>query len=334
MGNKDARGAPPEPIKILQKMRGSEWFDNAVMALGFGAETADGTRLMDFWDDQKVGNIPIDWLYQTSTFIGGSSGKGKSNTAEVILLNFCENSLPFSVIDEENEFGVLAQKFNLRRIPGFKLKDNEELIKKVAVTAVLKRESVVIYFTASMSPKDKCFIVHKYMAHLYEICDKERLPHVLYIDEAKVYIPQKFTPSLKAEQQEIINMATNIAERGRKRGLILMVATQTMRGIDKGPLRQMENKILHGVSDETDLKAYVVVLRRENDRGVMQFVFAEVPKLGKGEVFFVRGSTMMAGKVRYLNWHVSKTPGMYEKATKAQLNRHTGEIIDLEAIAG
>ncbi len=331
------RGRVPEPLKILQRSRDSHYIVNEIRALGFLAVGKDSTKYLNFWNKSKspkADALPLFWLYNLPTFIGGVSGKGKSNTAEVILLNFCENDLPFSIIDEENEFKVLADKFDVVRISSTKLVGNEELIKKIATTAVMQRKRVIIHWSPTTSRYERCFIVLKYTTYLYDICDKEKIPHFLYIDEARMYIPQKKDKASKINviQAQIITMMTTVTTSGRKRGLTLMIATQSIRDVDKGPLRQVEICILHGVNWSTDIDAYLDILRRSEDTEMRKWAYTYLPQFKKGEVCVIYGHFMVRGMVRYLDWHVSVTPDPYKKPTEKQLTRQTHNMIDLEMI--
>ncbi|MFA5412858.1 MAG: DUF87 domain-containing protein [Candidatus Micrarchaeia archaeon] len=339
MAKSEARGRKPDnyALEIIQRQREDQHLNRIVEALGFRKPIVQDGEYVDMWaDDCDASPVPLTWICQSSSFIGGTTGKGKTNTVEAILASMAKMGIGFSVIDQENEYfpDSVASRFGVMRIDAKRFADNDEIIKKLAITVVLQSKRVVIYFTG-MSQYEKCDFLLKYMRALYWICDKlepeEKIPHILCIDEGSNFFPQRMDSSYD-KYQELNNEASLATRAGRKRGLAFMVATQSMKDIQKAPLRQMDNKIFHGVSDASDIMAYIFVLKRSGERGMTSWAFRVFPKMVAGELYFIRGSHIIFGRAKYMPWHVSVTPNPYKRATQAQLKKYSPDLLDLEAM--
>lgn len=285
-------------------------------AYGFAEASTDNKNLIDMWAEGG-GQIPLSWLVPWSTFIGGKTGSGKSNTGGVLLEEFGKYNIPFTCWDEENEFVSLRDKFPVQVIPGSKLlgsseKETQELTRKYATTVVLKGRMKVITFDPGISIEERSEMLLAYIKTLYYICDQTRIPHMLYVDEASTYFPQGSTEYSKSN--DLIAWGGYAAKKGRKRNFGLMLATQTMAEMNKKVTRQVYNRILGLVDDPTDLERYYNLLRGRNDNNrLRETIYRVFPRLRPGEFIFLRDSHQIRGKVRLRHtYHKSKTMTPFE----------------------
>ncbi len=204
------------------------------------------------------------------TCLIGQSGSGKSYAVAVICEELLKNEIGFCIIDTEGEYFSLKSKFKIVWIGNdercdlnIEEVDLEDLGKKVA------RDRIPIIFDVSETenPKEK---IEKFLESLYEEESKVRSPYLIILEEADRFVPQR------GEKLKIIE---EIAKRGRKRGIGLLIATQRPSIVDKNILSQCGNQIIGKLTIENDIKAVSIFFE---DRKLL----LELPRLNPGEFFF------------------------------------------------
>ncbi len=217
-------------------------------------------------------SIEADEIVTNRSCVIGQSGSGKSYSIAVICEELLRNQIGFTIIDTEGEYFSLKQRFKIIWIgkderADFDI-DNIDL-GSFAEKVIKNRLPVIFDISEVENPREK---VNEFLTHLYKVENEVRNPYLIIIEEADKFIPQR------GEKLKIID---EIARRGRKRGLGLLIATQRPSLVDKDILSQCAVAIIGKLTIENDLKAVSIFF---NDREQL----LSLPKLNPGE-FFING---------------------------------------------
>jgi len=179
------------------------------------------------------------------TCVIGASGSGKSYAVAVICEELCKNKVPFAIVDTEGEYSGLKDKYEAILISndeGADLNwsglDFGELAEQAPDIAPL------ILDTSDLEdPKD---VVQKLLQQLYSVLSQRRTPYLVIIEEADRFVPQSGVR---------VQAVGEIARRGRKRGIGLMVCTQRPSLVDKNILSQCGDQLIGKLVIQNDLQA-------------------------------------------------------------------------------
>ena len=195
----------------------------------------------------KEFQIDANMIATGRTCILGTSGSGKSYAVGVICEELCKNHVPFSLIDTEGEYSGLKEKYEVVLVSDDEpcdLKWDElnyqELGKQAPDIAPL-----ILDISGTDDPKSK---IGKLLTIFYEEISKRRTPYLIILEEADRFAPQV------GDRLQILN---EIARRGRKRGLGLMICTQRPSLVDKNILSQCSNQLIGKLIIKNDLEAVV-----------------------------------------------------------------------------
>ncbi len=219
----------------------------------------------------------------------GQSGSGKSYSVAVICEELLRNQIGFTIIDTEGEYFSLKQKFKIIWVGKDRRCDfdiDEIDMSSFARKVAENRLPIIFDISEVEDPQEK---VDEYLTALYKAEDELRNPYLVIVEEADKFIPQR------GDKSKIID---EIARRGRKRGLGLMIATQRPSLVDKNILSQCAIPIIGKLTIENDLKAVSIFF---NDRKQL----LKLPKLNPGE-FFVNGTKIKFRK--RITQHKASTP--------------------------
>ena len=179
------------------------------------------------------------------TCVLGASGSGKSYTVAVICEELCKNSVPFALIDTEGEYSGLKEKYEAiwlgddeRCDLRFGAVDVEEVARQAPEIAPL-----IIDLSEAENPKE---LVKRFLTELYKVVSEKRAPYLVVLEEADRFVPQ---------QGERLTIFNEIARRGRKRGIGLMVCSQRPSLVDKNVLSQCGNQLIGKLIIQNDLKS-------------------------------------------------------------------------------
>jgi len=251
-------------------------------------------------DDEHV-SVSAHELVTGRTCVIAQSGAGKSWTISVICEQLLKHNLPFCIIDTEGEYYSLKQAFNILWIGGKKsdIELNKVDMKKLAEKIVTDSIPVILDVSDVIEEKE---VVAEFTKYLYEAEDHMRKPYLLIVEEADKFIPQS---------KEAMKQIEEIARRGRKRGLGLIIATQRPALVNKNTLSQCSNQLIGKLTTENDLQAVNLFFGSRKQ-------LEEIPELGPGE-FFVMGNISKKKKVKIRNKvtkHTSATPKLVKKKYK------------------
>ena len=182
--------------------------------------------------------VDLGRLIETGLLLTASSGGGKSMT----LRTFLENShgeVPQIVLDVEGEFSTLREKYDYvlagtggdipadpRTAPMFARK-------------VLEHNLSTIIDLSELKHVDKHRFVHLFLDALVNAPREYWGPRLLVIDEAHQFCPEKASGVSEAWEAVI-----DCCEKGRKRGIRPLMATQRLSKLHKDAAAECQNKII------------------------------------------------------------------------------------------
>lgn len=179
------------------------------------------------------------------TCVLGASGSGKSYTVAVVCEELCKNNVPFALIDTEGEYSGLKEKYQaiwLGDDDGCDLRFGA-----VGMAEVARQAPDVAPLIVDLSEADKPReTVSALLTELYREVSDRRVPYLVVLEEADRFVPQ---------QGERLHIFEEIARRGRKRGMGLMVCSQRPSLVDKNILSQCGNQLIGKLIIQNDLKS-------------------------------------------------------------------------------
>ena len=197
-----------------------------------------------------------------------SSGMGKSYLAGVLMEELIEAGVPVFIIDPEGENYTLAERYPLLIVGGehrtvnLNLDDaTPEAIENVIQT-VLSQGVSIIFDLSNRTVKEQRLLFTLIVGRLFALQDRQehRRPVKLIVEEARLFAPQKATGLPELDGETCLSVFEDIATRGRKRGINMLLATQRPASIHKDILSQCNRWWFGGMSSTQDcnaMKAYL-----------------------------------------------------------------------------
>lgn len=196
-------------------------------------------------DGQAPFEVDANIVATGRTCVIGASGSGKSYAVGVICEELCKCQVPFAIVDTEGEHSGLKEKYEVVHVgddPTCDLQwsstDLEQLASQAPDIAPL-----ILDVSETEAPKEK---VGELLSKIYEEVEKRRTPYLIVVEEADRFVPQN---------GERVPIFGEIARRGRKRGIGLMVCTQRPSLVDKNVLSQCGNQLIGKLVIKNDLQA-------------------------------------------------------------------------------
>ncbi|MGI9951383.1 DUF87 domain-containing protein [Moorellaceae bacterium AZ2] len=228
--------------------------------------------------------------------VWASSGRGKTNTVGVLIEEFLEAGFPAVIVDPEGEFWTLKEAFRTLVVGGshgdLPATSNRQAVKEILSIALDERLAVVFDFCEEPTNAGQQRLALPVLEELFSLATRKRQPVVLAVEEVQVFAPQSAS-SLTAE------IMARISKQGRKRGIILVVASQRTQAVSKEFLTQINFPVIGGFEEPLDYQAV-----KHHTAGKS---FEELHSLPAGRFWFPRlGKT---GQVRRRKvTHVGDTP--------------------------
>ena len=194
---------------------------------------------------EKTFQVDADLIVTGRTCIIGSSGSGKSYAVGVFCEELCKAGVPFALIDIEGEYSGLKEKYEIIWVGEDEKCDlnwNALNIKELAGQA-LDISPLILDVSEAEDPKGK---VGEFLSEVFREVSVRRTPYLIVLEEADKFIPQA------GERLKIIE---EVARRGRKRGLGLMLCTQRPSLVDKNVLSQCSNQLIGKLNIKNDLES-------------------------------------------------------------------------------
>jgi hypothetical protein len=186
-----------------------------------------------------------DHIVTGRTCIIGASGSGKSYLVAVLCEELCKAGIPFLIIDTEGEYHTLKEKFDLLWVGDDERCDIRlsELYLADLAAAAPRSQPIILDLSDSLS---QFSVLGTFLTALYAEVSRRRLPYLVILEEADRFVPQS---------GERLPVLDEIARRGRKRGLGLVICTQRPSVVDKNVLSQCGNQLIGRLVIRNDLQA-------------------------------------------------------------------------------
>ncbi|MHB2037344.1 MAG: ATP-binding protein, partial [Nitrososphaerales archaeon] len=217
------------------------------------------------------------------TCVIGSSGSGKSYTVGVICEELCKAKVPFAIIDLEGEYSGLKEKYEVIWVgddEGCDLMWSKKVDLKQLARYAPDCPPIILDVSEVHRPREK---VNEFLIALYSEISKRRTPYLVILEEA-----DRFSPQSGGERLPIID---EIARRGRKRGLGLMICTQRPSLVDKNILSQCSNQLIGKLVIKNDLNSVAQFFSGRDAPNVLT-------SLKPGEFFALGGLSPEPAKVK------------------------------------
>ena len=259
-----------------------------VPKLNLGAILSKGIDVYSssFLDENEEGEpfyTYADIIATGRTCVIGSSGSGKSYTVGVICEELCKSKIPFVIIDIEGEYSGLKEKYEAIWV-GEGEKSDLRWSKNVELNLLAGYAPdcppIILDVSEASRPKEK---VSQFLIALYKEISERRTPYLVILEEA-----DRFSPQTGGERLPIFD---EIARRGRKRGLGLMLCTQRPSLVDKNILSQCSNQLIGKLVIRNDLNS---VAQFFSDRSILN----QLTALKSGEFFALGGLATEPEKVK------------------------------------
>lgn len=177
-------------------------------------------------------------LIETRLLVQASSGGGKSMTLRTIL-EATHGHVPHIILDPEGEFSTLREKYDY--ILAGKDGDIPVDTRTASLFArkMLELNASVIIDLYELKHNDKHRFVRLFLEALVDAPKDLWGPRLVVLDEAHQFCPEKGAGTSEAWETVI-----DLCEKGRKRGLGAILATQRLSKLNKDAAAECQNKII------------------------------------------------------------------------------------------
>lgn len=255
------------------------------------------------------------------TAVLGVSGSGKSNTVAVLAEEFAQH-IPISVIDPDGEMyslrDVIDNLLVVGRSENVDIEIQPHQAADIAKFSVENRINIVVDLY-EYDEDERNELANAYARGLFEACkaQKPRRPYQVIVEEAHIFIPQPST--LKSVWKQV-------ALRGRKLGLGVVLASQRSQMVDKDVLTQCSVKILHQVEHPRDIGVYKDLIPLSSKE-----VEEEVNRIKTGEAIAIYrdeyGTQTETRQIRKRHsFHAGATPGLDDDYADPEVKRPLPDV--------
>lgn len=221
--------------------------------------------------------------------IWASSGRGKSFGVGVLCEELLAAGVPVVALDPEGELFTLRDQFRVLVLGG----DHADLplpagdrATTLALTKALD-EGIGLVLDLSDRPTSRSQqeAAHPFLERLWTLLSERRAPAALVVEEVHVFAPQ----SGASLTSDILH---RFAKQGRKRGVVLVAASQRTQAVSKEFMSQLNFQAIGGFEIERDYDAVKALVDGHS--------FEEFRALQVGEFFF-------AAAGRFDSWRPRRT---------------------------
>jgi len=242
------------------------------------------------------------------TCVLGSSGSGKSYAVGVLCEELCRNEVPFAIVDTEGEHTGLKEKFEAIWVGEEKDSDIswDNLDLKDLARQAPDISPLILDVSDLTDPKEK---VSSFITSLYETLTQRRTPYLVVVEEADKFVPQ---------YGQRVPIFAEVARRGRKRGMGLMICSQRPSLVDKNVLSQCGNQLIGKLIIQNDLQS---VAQFFPGKGLPK----ELTTLKAGQ-FFAMGGFAPAPSLVAIKKRVTKPGGVTPSLSKRVVKKYVGPM--------
>ncbi|MDG7006811.1 MAG: DUF87 domain-containing protein [Nitrososphaerota archaeon] len=248
------------------------------------------------------------------TCVLGSSGSGKSYAVGVLCEELARNEIPFAIVDTEGEHTGLKEKFEVIWVGE---DDDSDLSWDGLDLADLARQApdispLILDVSDIGDPKAK---VSAFIEALYGTLSERKTPYLVVVEEADKFVPQY---GLR------VPIFAEVARRGRKRGLGLMVCSQRPSLVDKNVLSQCGNQLIGKLIIQNDLQS---VAQFFPGKGLPK----ELTSLRAGQFFAMGGFSPVPSLVT-IKKRETRPGGVTPSLSKRVVKKYVGPVKEREAL--
>ncbi len=220
-------------------------------------------------------SLDLGKLMEGRLLIQGASGAGKSWTMRR-LLEQSAGRIQQIVIDPEGEFRTLADELGYLYIEGHKLKG--AALAEMARRARLNRISMVV--DLSDARREEQMMAVSAICHALVECPQEMWhPALVAVDEAHLFAPWGTQgQESSAVRKASIAAMVDLMSRGRKRGLVGVLATQRLARLSKSVVSEIHNFLIGINTLDLDVKRAAETIGWD-----MRKAYDRLPTLTPGE---------------------------------------------------
>jgi len=275
-----------------------------------GESSLDASFFLE--DEVEPFQINPDLIATGRTCVIGSSGSGKSYTVGVICEELCKAKVPFVIIDIEGEYSGLKEKFPVIWVGNDEKSDirwRDKIDLKMFAQKAPNLSPIVFDLSEASRPREK---VNEFLIELYREISRRRTPYLIILEEADRFSPQV---------GERLPIFDEIARRGRKRGLGLMLCTQRPSLVDKNILSQCSNQLIGKLVIKNDLNSVAQFF--SSGRGPPN----QLTTLAPGEFFALGGIVPEPEKVK-IRPRETRHGGITPKLKQTVVPPSSGKVIE------
>lgn len=236
---------------------------------------------------------------QTRGMIQASSGGGKSWLARVIAEKTQRAGIPVWTIDPEGEYTTLREKFEVVIFGASEDADlpTDERTLSLVLPELFARNISVVFDLSENSLEEKQAVAAAVCTFLLSVPKLEQKPVLLVVDEAQVLAPER-------EATDSVVALSDVASRGRKRRLGLLVVTQRLSALNKNLTTQLQNRFVGFCIEDIEIaRAAKLINEHKKDNA------AELPGFNPGDFFAVGGAVNFRRVVKFHSAPVETTHG-------------------------
>ncbi len=240
-----------------------------------------------------------------------AAGAARVYTVGVICEELCKNKVPFVIVDIEGEYSGLKEKFEVIWV-GDDEKSDLRWRNKFDLKLLAKRAPdcppIVFDLSEAVKPREK---VSEFLIELYREISRRRTPYLVILEEADRFSPQV---------GDRLPIFDEIARRGRKRGLGLMLCTQRPSVVDKNILSQCSNQLIGKLVIKNDLNSVAQFFSNHGPPN-------QLTALSPGEFFALGGIVQEPEKVK-IRARETRHGGMTPKLHPTVVGDSVGKILE------
>jgi hypothetical protein len=256
----------------------------------------------------NAGAVAIDLakLLDGRLMIQGVSGAGKSWTLRRLVEQACGN-VQVLVVDPEGEFDTLARELDILHVAGHQL--DTVALGRLAARCREHRTSLVLDLS-DCDREQQMIAIAPFIEALVEAPRQHWHPCLVAIDEAHLFAPfGGHTTAATSVRKAAIGAVVDLMGRGRKRGLVGVLATQRLARLAKSVTSEVSNFLIGLNTQDLDIKRAADQIGWEARRA-----FDRLPLLQPGEFIAVgrafsrQPSKLKVGAIR--SEHKGATPAI------------------------
>lgn len=184
--------------------------------------------------------------------VWASSGRGKSYAVGVIVEELLDAHIPVVVIDPEGEFWTLREGYRTVVVGGprgdLPLCGACPAVREILEVALGQDLALVVDLSDLAANAAQQEAARPFLEELFVLLGRERRTAGVVVEEAHVFAPQ-FGSASTAE------IMSRLAKQGRKRGVLLVAASQRTQAVSKEFMSQLNFPMLGGFDEKLDFDA-------------------------------------------------------------------------------